>query len=108
MSDSLQSARKRLRAWRNRRRLEKERDFYEDAFRSRGLQIPGEAQIRAAMRQRFPGFEPKPKGTIRTLAIWHNYNWETEALKPSLERFGPVRLYDWYGEFDHSRKDWRP
>ena len=40
MSDSLQSARKRLRAWRNRRRLEKERDFYEDAFRSRGLQSP--------------------------------------------------------------------
>ena len=49
---------------------------------------------------------PKPKGTIRTLAVWHNYNWETDALKPSLERFGPVRLYDWFEEFDHSRKDW--
>ena len=106
MSDPLQSARRRLRAWRNRRRLEKERDFYEDAFRSRSLKIPGEAEIRAAMRQRFPNLKPKPKGTIRTLAIWHNYNWVTDALKPSLEAFGPVHLYDWYGEFDHSRKDW--
>ena len=86
MSDPLQSARRRLRAWRNRRRLEKERDFYEDAFRSRSLKIPGEAEIRAAMRQRFPNLKPKPKGTIRTLAIWHNYNWVTDALKPSLER----------------------
>jgi spore maturation protein CgeB len=107
MSDSLQSARTRLRAWRNRRRLEKERDFYEDAFRSSSLKIPGEAEIQAVMRQRFPNLKPKPKGTIRTLAIWHNYNWETDALKPSLEQFGPVRLYDWYGEFDHSRKNWR-
>ena len=74
MSDPLQGARKHLRAWLNRRRLEKERDFYEDAFRTRGLQIPGETEIRAAMRQRFPDLEPKPKGTIRTLAIWHNYN----------------------------------
>jgi hypothetical protein len=107
VSDSLQSARTRLRAWRNRRRLEKERVFYEGAFRSRSLKIPGEAEIRAAMRQRFPNLTPKPKGTIRTLAIWHNYNWETDALKPSLEQFGPVRLYDWYGEFNHSRKNWR-
>jgi hypothetical protein len=102
----LQGARKSLRAWRNRRRLEAERAFYEAAFRDRGLAVPDEAAIRDALRRRFPAIRPKPKGTIRTLAVWHNYNWETDALKPSLERFGPVRLYDWFGEFDHSRKDW--
>ena len=64
MSDPLQSARKRLRAWLNRRRLEKERDFYEDAFRYRGLKIPGEAEIRAAMRERFPQMKPVPPRDI--------------------------------------------
>ena len=107
MTDPLKSARRRFRAWNNRRRLEKERDFYEAGFRDRGLGVPGEAAIRDAMRRRFPAIPPKPKGTIRTLAVWHNYNWETDALKPSLERFGPVRLYDWFEEFDHSRRDWR-
>jgi spore maturation protein CgeB len=106
MSGPLLNARRSIRTWRNRQRLEKERDYYVDVFNARDLKIPGEAEIRAAMRQRFPNLKPKPKGTIRTLAIWHNYNWETEALKPSLEQFGPVRLYDWFGEFDHSREDW--
>jgi len=107
MSGPLRNARKRFRAWRNRRRLEAERTHYQAAFRGRGMAVPDEAAIRDALRRRFPAIRPKPKGTIRTLAVWHNYNWETDALKPSLERFGPVRLYDWFEEFDHSRKDWR-
>ncbi|OPY90138.1 MAG: hypothetical protein A4E73_02642 [Syntrophaceae bacterium PtaU1.Bin231] len=107
MSGPLRSVRRRYRAWNNRRRLQRERDVYEAAARDRGLRIPDEAAIRDALRRRFPAIRPKPKGTIRTLALWHNYNWETDALKPSLERFGPVRLYDWFEEFDHSRKDWR-
>jgi hypothetical protein len=37
---------------------------------------------------------------------YHHYNWENGALKPSLEKFGRVRHYDWFDKFNHSGKDW--
>jgi len=44
-----------FRAWRNRRRLEKEEMHYRNEFRKRGLSIPSEAEIRARIAKRFPG-----------------------------------------------------
>jgi hypothetical protein len=62
--------------------------------------------IRKAIKSKFPYLKPKPKGNLNILAIYHHYNWENESLKPSLEKFGPVRHYDWFDKFNHQRKDW--
>ncbi|MDO9565361.1 MAG: glycosyltransferase [Candidatus Desulfaltia sp.] len=40
------------------------------------------------------------------MAIYHHYNWENESLKPSLEKFGQVRHYDWFEQFNHHGKEW--
>jgi len=50
---------------------------------------------------------PKPAGCLRIIAVYHHYNWENYSLKPALEKFGTVRHYDWFDEFNHQDKDWR-
>jgi hypothetical protein len=107
MNDPLKPYRRRFRAWRNRLRLRCEGERYAAAFRARGLTIPDDAAIREALKGRFPDLRPKPQGTLSIIALYHHYNWEDRALKPALEKFGTVRHYDWFGDFDHSRPDWR-
>jgi hypothetical protein len=106
MNDPLKKYRREFRIWRNDRRLKRESRYYENAFASRDLTIPDEEQIRREMRKRFPHIRPKAKGTLSILAVYHHYNWENESLKPSLEKFGRVRHYDWAPRFDHQKKDW--
>lgn len=107
MNDPLKPFRKRLRAWKNKMGLRRELERYEAAFQARGLVIPDDPAIRSALRERFPGVMPKPKGSLSIVAVYHHYNWEDHALKPALEKFGEVRHYDWFGAFDHTRRDWR-
>jgi spore maturation protein CgeB len=98
---------KRFDRWRKTKRLRREFLEYEARFSSQRLAIPDDAAIRVALRDRFPGLGPKPKGALSIIAIYHNYNWEEGALKPALEKFGTVRRYDWFDAFNHSRRDWR-
>jgi hypothetical protein len=46
------------------------------------------------MKKMFPHLTPKEKGKLSIIALYHHYNWENEALKPSLKKFGTVRHYD--------------
>jgi len=80
---------------------------YESAFEAGGLEIPDDAAIRRLLRDRFPLLRPKPRGTLSIIAVYHHYNWEDTSLRPALERFGRVRCYDWFGEYDHGHPDWR-
>ncbi|MBU2054610.1 MAG: glycosyltransferase [Proteobacteria bacterium] len=107
MNDPLKRYRRRFRSWKNRLRLAREHERYRAAFRARRLAVPDDAAVRKAIAERFPGLRPKPKGTLKIVAIYHHYNWEDYALKPALEKFGTVRRYDWFGEFNHARRDWR-
>ncbi len=43
---------------------------------------------------------------MKIIAIYHHYNWENESLRPSLEKFGQVRHYDWFENFNHQKKNW--
>ncbi len=106
MNDPLKKYRKQFRIWKNDLRLKRERRYYDNAFASRNLTIPDEERIKREMRKRFPYIRPKAKGTLSILAIYHNYNWENESLKPSLEKFGYVRHYDWCEQFNHAKKNW--
>ena len=107
MNDPLKTCRRRFRSWKNRVRLKGELERYEAAFTARGLAIPDDSAIRLALQNRFPGLRPKPKGALSIIAVYHNYNWEDTSLRPALERFGTVRRYDWFEEFNHARRDWR-
>jgi spore maturation protein CgeB len=107
MNDPLKKYRKQFRIWKNDLRLKRERRYYDDAFASRDLTIPDEELIKREMRTRFPHTRPKTKGTLSILAVYHHYNWENESLKPSLEKFGRVRHYDWAPRFNHQKKGWR-
>jgi len=107
MNDPLKKYRRRFRLWKNKRRLASESERYGAAFRARELTAPDDAAVRKAVAERLPGLRPKPKGALKIIAIYHHYNWEDHSLKPALEKFGTVRRYDWAGEFDHQRKDWR-
>jgi len=98
--------RRQFRAWKNSRRLRKELCCYASKFDSRHLVLPDEENIRNAIKNKFSKTEPKLKGTLNILAIYHHYNWENESLKPSLEKFGHVRHYDWFKNFNHQKKDW--
>lgn len=104
---SFKTLRKRFVRLRNKKRLRRELFEYEVRFASRGLAVPDDAAVRKTVAERFPGFGPKPKGTLKIIAIYHHYNWEDHSLKPALEKFGTVRHYDWFGAFNHQRKDWR-
>jgi hypothetical protein len=106
MNDPLKKYRKQYRAWKNRLRLRRELDYYHAAFESRQLAVPDEMAIREAIRSKYPHIKARPKGDLNILAIYHHYNWENESLKPSLERFGSVRHYDWGDRFNHQKKDW--
>ena len=108
MSTLLKDLRKRFRARRQRGRLLDEQAFYAGRFASRGLTIPGPVDIRRVLRVRFPGLAAVPKGRLRILAVYHHYNWEDESLKPSLEAFGPVTLYDWGEGFNRTSREWIP
>jgi spore maturation protein CgeB len=106
MNDPLKKYRIKFRIWKNDLRLKQEGSYYESAFASRHLKIPDEETIRQEMRKRVPHIRPKAKGTLSILAIYHHYNWENKSLKPSLEKFGYVRHYDWAEQFNHQRKNW--
>ncbi len=106
MNDPLKKYRIQFRIWKNDRRLKREGRYYERAFALRHLTIPDEETIRQEMRKRFSHIHPKTKGTLSILAIYSHYNWENESLKPSLEKFGHVRHYDWVDQFNHAKKNW--
>lgn len=106
MNDPLRKYRHRFRRWRNTRRLLRERLRYHDLFVKRNLAVPSEKEIQQFCRQRLPFLQPKRKGGLRILAIFHHYNWEKDALLPPLGKFGTVRHYDWAKEFDHQAKGW--
>ena len=95
MSNTFRTLKRSFRAWRNRRRLEREEAHYRNSFRQHGLSIPGEAEIRARIARRLPGRTPKAKGCLHILAIYHSYNWEGPSLGPSLAAFGEVKHLDW-------------
>jgi len=98
--------RRQFRAWKNSRRLRKELRYYGSKFDPLHLALPDEETIRNAIKNKFPNTEPKTKGSLSILAIYHHHNWENESLKPSLEKFGQVRHYDWFEQFNHQRKGW--
>ena len=75
-------------------------------FQSRGLMVPDENTIRQTIESKYPHSKPKLRGNLNILAIYHHYNWENQSLKPSLEKFGFVRHYDWFKEYNHQTKDW--
>lgn len=108
MGALLKDFRKRIRSRRQRTRLLDEEAFYAGRFASQGLSIPGRADIRRILGERFPGLAAVPKGRLRILAVYHHYNWEDESLRPSLETFGPVTRYDWGVGFDRAGRDWIP
>ena len=107
MSYPLKSYRKAYRSWRNRLRLEKEGERYRGEFERLGLSVPDDDAIRRAVKARRPDLSPVPRGSLRSLAIFHDYNWERTALLPALETFGEVVHYDWRDRYDHGRKEWR-
>ena len=106
MNENSKKYRKRFREWRNNVRLKRELDYYHSLFESRGLTIPDEASIREAIQTKFPNLKQKSKGDLKILAIYHHYNWENVSLKPSLEKFGTVRHFDWFDKFNHQNKAW--
>ena len=106
MNDPLKKYRHLFGAWKNSCRLRKELCYYGSKFDSFHLALPDEETIRNAIKNKFQNMEPKPKGTLNILAVYHHYNWENESLKPSLKKFGKVRHYDWFEQFNHQRKDW--
>jgi spore maturation protein CgeB len=106
MNDPFKKYRKRFRIWKNNRRLEQELNHYRSIFNSYGMTIPDTTSIRQTIRSKFPNLKLKSKGDLQILAIYHHYNWENESLKPSLEKFGTVRQYDWCEDFNHQEKAW--
>ena len=106
MNDPFKKYRRQFRIWKNYRRLKREQEYYSSRFASAKLTIPDDKAIRLAMKYRFPDIQPKKKGALKIIAIYHHYNWENESLSPSLEKFGQVRHYDWFENFNHQKKDW--
>jgi spore maturation protein CgeB len=106
MNDPFKKYRKQFRIWKNDLRLKRELEYYNSAFASRNLTIPDENALRRILQKRFPDIHRKDKGILNILAIYHHYNWENESLKPSLEKFGRVRHYDWFEQFNHQGKNW--
>ena len=107
MNDPLKKYRRQYREWKNNARLKQELNYYRLLFKERNLTIPDDVEIRKAIASKFPQLAPKTKGNLDIIAIYHHYNWENESLKSSLEKFGQVRHYDWFEQFNHQRKDWR-
>lgn len=107
MNDPLKKYRHRFRIWNNNRKLKREKHIYASKFQRLGLNIPDDDALRLELKKVFPEIISKPKGSLRIIAIYHHYNWENYSLKPALEKFGTVRHYDWFDEFNHQDKDWR-
>jgi spore maturation protein CgeB len=106
MNDPLKKYRRQYRIWENNRRLKKEKGYYIQKFMRLGLSIPDELTLKKKLKRRYPQITAKAKGKLSILALYHHYNWENESLKPSLEKFGRVRHYDWFDRFNHQDKDW--
>jgi spore maturation protein CgeB len=106
MNDPFKKYRRNFRAWKNSLRLKREWRHYHRLFQSRGLMVPDDETIRQTIESKYPHLQPKPRGKLNILAIYHHYNWENQSLKPSLEKFGFVRHYDWFEEYNHQAKDW--
>ena len=98
--------RKIFRTWKNNLRLKRELNYYHSRLDSLGLSVPDGADIQRILKSKYPDLRSKTKGSLNILAIYHHYNWENESLKPSLEKFGSVRHYDWFEAFNHQSKDW--
>jgi len=98
--------RRQFRVWKKNIRLKRELRHYHSIFELRRLVVPDEVTIRKIKKSKYPDLNPKPKGDLKILAIYHHYNWENESLKPSIEKFGSVRHYDWFDSFNHQKKDW--
>jgi hypothetical protein len=107
MNDPLKKYRILLRGYNNRRRLKKELCRYERLFKAKDLAIPDETIIENSLRNKYSHIRPKKKGELHIIAIYHHYNWEDYSLKPALNKFGRVRVYDWFDEFNHQKKNWR-
>lgn len=101
----MKKIRKIIRTWKNNLLLKRELNYYHSRLKSLGLTVPDETDIRQILKSKYPGLKSKAKGSLNILAVYHHYNWENESLKPSLEKFGSVRHYDWFEAFDHQRKD---
>ena len=106
MNDPFKKYRRRFREWKNKQQLKRELHYYSSKFDSLHLTLPDEEIIQKIFKRKFPNLKPTPKGNLNILAIYHHYNWENESLKPSLEKFGQVRHYDWFENYNHQRKDW--
>ncbi len=106
VKDPLKGYRRKLRAWLKDVKLRHESRRYDTIFKSRHLKIPSEATIRQVLKSKFPHLRAKEKGNLNILAIYHDYNWENTSLRPALEKFGSVRHYDWFNQFNHQDKDW--
>ena len=107
MNDPLKKYRRRFRLWNNQRKLLKEQQVYSAKFQKMGLRLPSENDLRREVKKKFPQISPKPMGHLEIIAIYHHYNWENYSLRPALAKFGNVRHYDWFDEFNHQNKDWR-
>nr|WP_321399783.1 glycosyltransferase [uncultured Desulfobacter sp.] len=107
MVDPFQKYRRQIRRFLNNKRLEKETLYYRRLFKEHGLQIPTENELRKKNAALFPNITRRKKGELSILAIYHHYNWENEALLPSLKKFGRVIHHDWFAEFNQQdEKSW--
>jgi len=95
MNDPLRPLRRSFRAWRNRLRLTREGVRYRKLFRERALSVPLDQEVQETVGRRIARNISRPKGNLRILAIYHNYNWEGPSLGPSLASFGEVSHLDW-------------
>ena len=107
MNDPLKKYRRRFGLWKNNRKLEREQQIYASKFRRLELSIPDDDTLRSELKKAFPQIIPKPAGQLQMIAVYHHYNWENYSLIPALEKFGTVRHYDWFDEFNHQNKNWR-
>jgi spore maturation protein CgeB len=95
MKETIRRFLRSLRVRRNQRRLAREEKYYRKQFLKRQLSIPGENEIRTQAAKRFSDRNPKSKGGLHILSIYHNYNWEGPSLGPSLAALGEVKHLDW-------------
>jgi len=95
MKDRIRALLRSLRASRNLRRLEREERYYREKFTSLHFAIPGETEIRTRLAMQHSGKQPKTKGDLHILAIYHSYNWEGPSFESSLAAFGKVKHLDW-------------
>jgi len=75
-------------------------------FKAKKLNLPDEKTIESSLQNKYPHLRPGEKGELNILAIYHHYNWEDHSLRPALSKFGKVRRYDWFEEFDHQERNW--